>query len=175
MTVQIRPAVLDPSNPESDDADIVLALVHALAEFQDAGEHVVASVDSLRRDGSGPTPRFQALLAEDPAGRPVGLALFYFTYSTWSGGAKLYVEDLYVDSARRGTGLGLGLMQAMARIAVEEKCVSLDLSVKTENRARSFYERLGLRRSGTWMPYQIAGSALKALAGPEHGPDQASF
>jgi ribosomal protein S18 acetylase RimI-like enzyme len=170
MTIRIRHARLEPpGSGVRDDAAAVLDLVRALAVAQDAGHHVTATADDLRRDGTGPAPRFRAMLAEGPDGAAVGLALYYFTYSTWTGRSKLYVEDLYVDAALRGSGLGRRLMAALARTALDAGAERLDLSVKTDNAARAFYERLGLTRSGTWLPYAVGGSDLRDLAASADG------
>jgi ribosomal protein S18 acetylase RimI-like enzyme len=153
MTIRIRHARLEPpGSGVRDDAAAVLDLVRALAVAQDAGHHVTATADDLRRDGAA-----------------VGLALDYFTYSTWTGRSKLYVEDLYVDAALRGSGLGRRLMAALARTALDAGAERLDLSVKTDNAARAFYERLGLTRSGTWLPYAVGGSDLRDLAASADG------
>lgn len=162
MCIELRPA-------EAGDVTLLQDLIRRLAEAQDAGEYVVSSPDDLLRDGFGPVPRFHALLAEEidtASGRraAVGLALYYFTYSTWAGRPNLYVEDLYVDPDRRGGGTGRRLMAALARAAVDAGCARLELAVKTDNRARAFYERLGLARKGTWLPYAVSGDALRALA-----------
>lgn len=165
MEIVIRPAVLRaPGETGADDAETVRRLVRALAEVQAAADYVTGSVDDLRRDGSGENPYFRAMLAERSDGTAVGLALYYFVYSTWAGRPKLYVEDLYVDGNLRGTGLGRRLMAALAREAIKRGCVKLDLSVKTDNDARDFYARLGLTRSGNWLPYTVGGTDLEALA-----------
>ena len=89
--------------------------------------------------------------------------MYYFTYSTWVGRPNLYVEDLYVDPDQQGGGVGKRLMAAFARAALDAGCGRLELSVKTDNRARVFYERLGLTRKGTWLPYAVEGEGLQSL------------
>lgn len=163
MSIELRPA-------EAGDVTLLQDLIRRLAEAQDAAGYVESTPQDLLRDGFGPVPRFHALLAEQvdaATGRrsAVGLALYYFTYSTWAGRPNLYVEDLYVDAEQRGTGVGKRLMAALARHALEAGCARLELAVKTDNRARAFYERLGLVRKGTWLPYAVAGDALAVLAG----------
>lgn len=162
MSIELRPA-------EAGDVTLLLDLIRRLAEAQDAAGYVESTPQDLLRDGFGPVPRFHALLAEQvdaATGRrtAVGLALYYFTYSTWAGRPNLYVEDLYVDAGQRGTGVGRRLMAELARTALAAGCARLELAVKTDNRARAFYERLGLVRKGTWLPYAVAGEALAALA-----------
>jgi GNAT superfamily N-acetyltransferase len=165
MDITIRPARFRaPDETGTDDAETVRRLVRALAEVQEAADYVTSSADDLRRDGSGDHPYFRAMLAERADGTAVGLAVYYFVYSTWAGRPKLYVEDLYVDGDLRGTGLGRRLMAALAREAIKRGCIKLDLSVKTDNKARDFYSRLGLSRSGTWLPYTVGGSDLETLA-----------
>ncbi|MEQ9333630.1 GNAT family N-acetyltransferase [Thalassobaculum sp.] len=162
MTIELRPA-------EAGDVATLLELIRRLAEAQDAAGYVQSTPEDLLRDGFGPAPRFHALLAEavDPASRrreTVGLALYYFTYSTWAGRPNLYIEDLYVDPDRQGAGIGRRLMAALAGKAVEAGCARLELAVKTDNRARAFYERLGLVRKGSWLPYAVEGDGLRMLA-----------
>ncbi|SDF56188.1 MULTISPECIES: GNAT family N-acetyltransferase [Thalassobaculum] len=165
MDITIRPARFRaPEETGEDDAEAVRRLVRALAQVQEAADYVTGSVDDLRRDGSGERPYFRAMIAERADGTAVGLAVYYFVYSTWAGRPKLYVEDLYVDGDLRGTGLGRRLMASLARVAIDHGCVKLDLSVKTDNKARDFYSRLGLTRSGTWLPYTVGGSDLESLA-----------
>lgn len=149
---------------EARDAGTVLDLVRRLAEIQGAGDQVTATPDDLLRDGFGAEPAFRAIIAEEPGGTAVGLALYYFTYSTWSGAPNLYVEDLYVDPELRGGGLGGRLMAELARVALTRGCQRLELAVKTDNVARGFYERLGLSRKGSWLPYAVSDAALARLA-----------
>lgn len=159
MSIELRPAT-------ADDVATILELVRRLAAIQDAADYVQSTAEDLLRDGFGPIPRFHVLLAESASPTPtaVGLALYYFTYSTWAGRANLYVEDLYVDPDHHGAGIGGRLMAAMARIALDQGCQRLELAVKTDNKARGFYERLGLERKGSWLPYAASGAALAALA-----------
>ncbi|MEQ8398213.1 GNAT family N-acetyltransferase [Thalassobaculum sp.] len=161
MTIQLRPAV-------AGDVETLLELIRRLAAVQDADGYVQSTPQDLLRDGFGTTPRFHVVLAEaiarpDAAPTPVGFALYYFTYSTWAGRPNLYVEDLYVDPDQQGGGVGKRLMAALARAALDAGCGRLELSVKTDNRARAFYERLGLTRKGTWLPYAVEGDGLQSL------------
>jgi ribosomal protein S18 acetylase RimI-like enzyme len=139
-------------------------LIHDLAISQGVGDEMGASEADLRRDGFGPEPRFHAMLAFlDDA--PAGLALYFFTYSTWRGRRLLYVEDLIVDQKTRGAGIGRALLAHLARIAVAQNCARLELEVRVDNVARGFYERLGLRHKESLLPYAIGGADLEKLAG----------
>jgi GNAT superfamily N-acetyltransferase len=149
---------------KTEDAEAVHALIVALADAQDAAHMVTSTPDDLRRDGLHEGAKLQALLARNGAGDAVGLALYYFTYSTWTCTPVLYVEDLYVDAGLRGSGLGKRLMAGLAKIARDHGCLRIGLEVKSDNQARGFYARLGLVQKGPWLPYAVSGDAFHTLA-----------
>lgn len=155
-TVTIRPA-------RPDDAAFILEMIHELAAFEREPDAVKATEDDLLRDGWGPAPKFEALIAE-LEGSPAGFALFFHNYSTWEGRAGIYLEDLYVAERARGHGIGRRLVAALAALAVERDCRRLDLSVLDWNPARRFYERIGLKQMKEWLPYRLTGEALMRLA-----------
>jgi GNAT superfamily N-acetyltransferase len=153
----IRPAI------EQDAHDIV-RFIRALAVFE--REHVEAvkiSEQDVSRDGFGPAPRFDALIAEVD-GSAVGFALFFPTYSTWEGSAGIHLEDIYVDEHARSLGVGRRLMVALAEIAVERDCARLELAVLDWNPAREFYHRLGMAHMDEWLPYRMEPEQVRALA-----------
>ncbi|HEY0837272.1 MAG TPA: GNAT family N-acetyltransferase [Azospirillum sp.] len=156
-TVAIRPAV-------EADAALILRFVRELAEFEREPHAVKATPEDFRRDGWGPNPVFEALIAELD-GAPVGFALTFRNYSTWEGRAGLFVEDLYVTPDARGHGIGKRLLAEVARRAVAQGCRRVDLNVLNWNPARGFYETIGIRHLEEWLPYRLTGAALAALAG----------
>jgi GNAT superfamily N-acetyltransferase len=156
-----------------DDMAAVLRLIRELARFEKAEDQVRATEGDLRRDGFGPQPRFEVLLAEcvedlatapASAPEPIGFALFFHSYSTWEGRPSLYVEDLYVAEAARGLGAGRKLLAALAALALARDCRRLELSVLHWNPARDFYAALGFGQLSEWRPYRLAGTALSRLA-----------
>jgi GNAT superfamily N-acetyltransferase len=145
------------------DAATIVRLIRELARYEDLEHHVNATEADLLRDGFGPNPRFECLLAER-AGDAIGFALFFHSYSTFEGRAGLYLEDLYVAERARGSGVGRRLMAALAAIALERGCARFDLSVLDWNPARDFYHRMGFAQTESWLPYRLQGAALEALA-----------
>nr|WP_246086809.1 GNAT family N-acetyltransferase [Nocardioides humi] len=89
-----------------DDVPDVLRLIRALAEYEREPEAVETTEDDLRRWVFGDDPVASVLVAETggPDGGVVGMALWFRTYSTWTGTPGIYLEDLYVDPAARGAG-----------------------------------------------------------------------
>jgi GNAT superfamily N-acetyltransferase len=155
------------------EADIphILRLIRGLAEYEKLADKAVATEADFRALMFGPTPRAHAILAEPAGQAPVGIALYYYTISTFSGRPGIFLEDLFVDPSHRGTGLGLALLGRLAAIAVEENCVSIDWRVLEWNTpAIDFYESLGATRMTDWHVRQLNGDALTAFAkGHTHG------
>ena len=145
------------------DAGALLALIKELADFEKLADEVRATEDDLIREGFGPAPRYEALMAELD-GKPVGFALFFHNFSTFEGRSGLHLEDIYVTESQRGHGIGRKLMARLAAIANERNCARLDLSVLHWNPARHFYDRLGMKQMAEWLPYRMAGQDLAQLA-----------
>ena len=99
------------------DAGTLLRLVRALAAYENLADKVVSSEEDLRRDGFGPHPAFEARIVSLD-GEDVGFTLFYPSYSTFAGRACLFLEDLFVDPAARGHGLGRLLLADLSGATV---------------------------------------------------------
>jgi len=157
----MRMITVRPATP--DDVPTILRFICELAEFEREPHAVKATEADLLRDGFTEPRRFEARIGLLD-GEPVGFSLFFPTYSTWEGRAGIWIEDLYVTPAARGSGLGRALVADVAALAVARGFRRLDLSVLDWNPARGFYEKLGLRRLEQWMQYRASGEALIALA-----------
>ena len=104
-----------------EDVSEIRRLIVGLALYEKEPEETVeVTEDELRRDGFGAQPVFRCLLAEVD-GAAIGFALFFYNYSTWQGRC-IYLEDLYVEEAGRGTGTGTLLLKTVAAIAHAEGC-----------------------------------------------------
>ncbi len=147
-----------------NDAQTILDFIIGLAEFENEPRSIVeATVESIRRDGFGEDRLFETLIAERE-GAPLGMALFFAHYSTWTGTPVLYLEDLFVKEDARGTGAGFALMQALAEIADQRGWKRLDLSVLDWNPARRFYHQLGMEHESEWLLYRLDGDGISKLA-----------
>ena len=134
----------------------------ALAE----ADQVEATPQQLTQTLFAPEARAHALMCEQD-GRAIGYAVYFFNYSTWQGRHGLYLEDLYIDPAARGSGAGKALLQHLARIAVDRDCGRFEWSVLDWNQpAIDFYESLQARPQSEWVRYRLTGDALLQLAGP---------
>ena len=138
----------------SEDVPVILALIKALAEYQRQERQVTVTEEDLRRDGFGTSPKFECVIAELDD-KPVGLAVFHPTYSTWEGASGLYIDDLFVDEAVRGKGVGQKLISNIAHTARQRNYSYLALNVVHANPARNFYDRFGFKHVDDLLTYRL--------------------
>ncbi|MDZ4730393.1 MAG: GNAT family N-acetyltransferase [Xanthomonadales bacterium] len=126
------------------DASSIHHMLKALAAGMGMGEQIRSTADDILRYGFGDTRCFEVLIAEID-GLPIGLCLYFFTYSSWAGKRGVYVQDIYVDERARGTGLGRRLLAETAKLAAEQGAAFMRLAVDKDNQAaRDFYAHAGM-------------------------------
>lgn len=129
----------------------MVRLLAESARSQGAPDALCVNAADLLREGFGDSPRFHALLAEAD-GAVVGLAVYYFTFSTWTSVNGIHLEDLYVAPPWRRHGVAHALMEKLSNIAADRGCGRFDWFVMRSNeRARRFYESLGARVVDEWL------------------------
>jgi GNAT superfamily N-acetyltransferase len=146
------------------DVSAIFGLMMELAEFEKLTHLFVATEDGVHDALFGPRPAAEALVAEE-SGQIVGYALFFHNFSTFLGKRGLYLEDLYVRPALRGSGLGTKMLRALAALAVERQCGRFEWSVLDWNQqAIDFYEKMGATVLPDWRIVRITGESLDQLA-----------
>ena len=146
------------------DVPIILTLIRGLAEYERLAHEVEATPARVRAHGFGRRRYFETIICRR-GGKPVGFALYFFTYSTFLARPTLYLEDLFVLPEERGTGAGKALLRALARIAVRRGCGRLEWAVLDWNRpAIGFYKRLGAKLRRQWILTRLTGAPLRRLA-----------
>jgi len=159
------------------DAPTILALIRGLAEYERLEHEMEATIARIRLHGFGRRRYFETLLCFDGR-RPIGFALYFFTYSTFLARPTLYLEDLFVVPDARGHGAGKALLGALARIASRRGCGRMEWAVLDWNApAIGFYERLGARLRKDWILTRLTGEDLRRAqsiggAGPTPPPVQ---
>jgi GNAT superfamily N-acetyltransferase len=147
----------------ADVADL-LRLIRALAEYEREPDAVETTEASLREAMFGAQPFAHALVAET-SGRVIGMAIWFFTFSTWTGRPSVYLEDLFVEPAHRGHGAGRALMASLAAIATDRGCPRMEWSVLDWNEPSiAFYKTLGARPMDEWTSWRLSGAPLRDLA-----------
>ncbi|KAI0725281.1 acyl-CoA N-acyltransferase [Fomitopsis betulina] len=151
-----------------DDVDSILQLIIGLATYEKSPESVKATPQLLRKN-LFETPYAHTLLAftgtpESP-GKAIGLAMYFFNYSTWTGRPGLYLEDLFVDETYRGKGVGKAFFAELAKVAQEKNCARLDWSVLKWNQPSiDFYEKkLGATAMSEWMGMRLEEEGIEGL------------
>ena len=151
-------------NTTPADVPVLHRLMHDFATFEKLQHRFKITEAELQTALFGAKPVLDSLLA-DVDGVTVGFALWYLTFGTFSGRYSLFVEDIYIEPTHRGHGIGLALFRHMARIAIERNSIDMQWNVLDWNTpAINFYRRIGAQPVRGWIPQQLSGEALTALA-----------
>jgi GNAT superfamily N-acetyltransferase len=149
------------------DIPVVMNLVHQLAVYERSPDSFVATPEDYRRWGWGKDAIFSVLLAENKGRegvRQLGLALYYFTFSTWTGRPTLWLEDLFVPEELRGNGIGSALLRRLAKIALDKGCGRMEWTVLDWNEpSRKFYYSLGAKSMDEWTTFRLTPKELREL------------
>ncbi|SDC26586.1 hypothetical protein SAMN05216345_1011148 [Cupriavidus sp. YR651] len=158
-----------PATPA--DSETLFRLIHALAEYEKLTHLVEATPQKIGDALFGPRPHAEAVLVEvdaDGSKQAVGFALFFHNFSTFLAKPGLYLEDLFVDPAWRGHGLGKALLRHLAAIAVERGCGRFEWSVLDWNQPSiDFYRAMGADVMPDWRICRVTGDALTQLGRPD--------
>ncbi len=143
---------------------LILSFIRKLAEYEKLSHEVVATEDILRVSLFGPHPAAEVLLAY-VGDEPVGFAVYFQNFSTFLARAGIYLEDLFVEPAYRGRGIGVAILAQVAKIATERGCGRLNWAVLDWNQsAIDFYRKIGAVLLDDWTICRLSGTALERLA-----------
>lgn len=151
---------------EPADVAVLCRLIRGLADYEKLAHLCVCTEADLHHALFGAKPRVEALLARVPdALEAVAFALYFHNFSTFLGRPGLYLEDIFVEPAMRGRGIGRALIIQLARLAVERRCGRFEWSVLDWNSdAQDFYRALGASILPDWRITRVTGVALEKLA-----------
>jgi len=148
-----------------DDLPTVVHFVRALAEYENLLHEAVGTEAQFSDALFGTSPRAHALIAE-VADEPVALCVWYRTFSTFTARHGIWVEDVFVDPAHRGKGIGRAIFRHLARTVKAEGGARLEWNVLDWNdTAIAAYRAMGARGLEQWTMQRVDGDALDALAG----------
>ncbi|KAF9653520.1 acyl-CoA N-acyltransferase [Thelephora ganbajun] len=167
------------------DVQTILDLILELAIYEKAPEQVKATpeivslIDLQPQQTAFPqfgsvlqllqnlfkSPSAYALLAFSASDEPIGFALYFFNFSTWTGRPGIYLEDIYVKEAFRKLGIGKALFGQLGKIAQEKECPRVDWSVLKWNQPSiDFYEKaLDATRMEEWLGMRLEGDRIRNL------------
>ncbi len=165
QSAKIKSMSLSLRLAQQSDVPLILNFIRGLAEYERLADSVVANEALLTETLFGARPYAEVIIAEWD-GAPAGFALFFHNYSTFLARPGIYLEDLFVDPAHRGRGVGKALLVRLAQLAVERRCGRLEWSVLDWNEpAIGFYRSLGATAMDEWTTNRVTGEALEKLAG----------
>jgi GNAT superfamily N-acetyltransferase len=144
-------------------------LIRELARFEKLEHEFTATPRRLRQALFGPPPVAGALLARHD-GQAVGYAIFFTTFSSFTGRRGLWLDDLYVSPKFRRHGIGQALIKAVARVAAGRRCGRFEWIALDWNRnALDFYRSLGAVSLNEWVLSRMDSQGIKKLAGKRRG------
>lgn len=144
-----------------NDVPLILHFIRELAEYEQALDRVTATEEILRTNLFGERHYAEALIAyiDD---QPAGFAIYFFSYASFTGLPNLYLEDIFVRPAYRGSGFGKELFALLARRASERGCGRMEWAVLNWNEpAIGFYKRLGAEPVTEWTVFHLAQQELQ--------------
>ncbi len=151
------------------DTANLFALIEALAEYEQLSHQVIGSPMVLEQHLFGPRPYAQALVSvvsdQSSIDKVVGMALYFYNYSTFLTQPGIYLEDLFVLPEYRGQGMGKALLKALAGVAVAQGCGRFEWSVLDWNTPSiEFYEYMGAEVLPDWRICRVTGEALQRMS-----------
>ena len=139
--------------------EAVLGLIQELADFENESNAVVITVEDLVRDGFSSTPLFHVFVAEIET-KIVGIALYYYRYSTWKG-KTIHLEDLVVKENMRGSGVGFALYSEVIKQGKKDNVRRIEWNVLDWNTpAINFYKNSGAKILDDWRVAQMNEEAI---------------
>ena len=146
-----------------NDVPLILNFIRELAEYEQALDRVTATEEILRTTLFGERAYAEALIGY-VGDQPAAFAIYFFSYSSFTGLPNLYLEDILVRPAYRGSGLGKELFAFLARRASDNGCGRMEWSVLNWNEpAIGFYQRLGAEPVRDWTVFHLEQEEMDRL------------
>jgi len=147
------------------DEGLVDHFVRQLAIYEKLEHEAAGTPELFARALFGTPPRVFAMIVEHER-TPIGLALYYFNFSTFMARPGLYLEDIFVDPAHRNRGIGRAIFRVLARRALDQGCARMEWSVLDWNAPSiAFYRLLGAIGMEDWTVQRLQGETLAKVAG----------
>jgi GNAT superfamily N-acetyltransferase len=158
VNLDIRPAT-------TGQVRLVLDFIMEMAEYEKLTHELVTDEHILRENLFGKNRSAEAVIGYCNE-KPVGYAIYFYNFSSFTGRPGLYIEDIYVKAEHRGKGFGRELLLYLARLARDKKCGRMEWAVLTWNEpAINFYKKMGAVSMDEWRIFRLSGESLKKLAG----------
>ena len=163
----MQPAfTIRPGKPE--DIPQVFELIKELAIYEKAPNEVEVTLTQMEEWGFGADKQFDFFVADTstssvPNGKIVGIALYYYKYSTWKGKC-LFLEDIIVTESERKNGYGKQLFDAVVQVAKKDKVKRMEWQVLEWNEpAINFYKKTPTVFDDEWINCKLTFEELQNM------------
>lgn len=144
-----------------EDANILVALIRELAAYEKLSDQCVITSEKMEFALSNQTA-YGLIVWENST--PIAYAIYYFTFSTFTGLPSLYLEDLYVKPEFRSQGIGTAIFQELFTIANEKGCPRMDfVCLKWNTSSLEYYRSMGAVVLDDWHLVRIHNDAFQKL------------
>lgn len=145
------------------DAGLVLYFIKKLAEYEKLLDQVEADEETLHQS-LFVKKAAQVLIAEED-GTPIGYALYFYNFSTFTGRPGLYIEDVFILPEHRGKGYGTQIFRRLANIALEEGCARMEwICLDWNEPSLQFYRNMGAVPMDEWTVQRLSEETLRKVA-----------
>ena len=145
------------------DAGLVLYFIKKLAEYEKLLDQVEADEETLHQS-LFVKKAAQVLIAEED-GTPIGYALYFYNFSTFTGRPGLYIEDVFILPEHRGKGYGTQIFRRLANIALEEGCARMEwICLDWNEPSLQFYRNMGAVPMEEWTVQRLSEETLRKVA-----------
>jgi GNAT superfamily N-acetyltransferase len=142
------------------DIPAALDLIKELATYEKAPNEVEVSIDEMKKDFANKVFDFFVAELENEI---VGIALYYYKYSTWKGRC-IYLDDIVVTEKHRQKGIGMALIKALINVAKQEKVRKLEWQVlKWNTPAIEFYKKLNTLFDDEWLNCKLTFQQIQSF------------
>jgi len=147
---------------EIDDLPAILELIKELADYEKAPNEVSVTLAEMQHHGFGSKSIFEFFVAiEDD--KTIGLALYYYKYSTWKGRC-LFLEDIIVTESKRGLGIGKLLFYEVGKVAQKQGVRRMEWQVLDWNeQAINFYKKMPVHLDAEWINCKLTNKELDEI------------
>jgi GNAT superfamily N-acetyltransferase len=167
ISAQTRSRSVQPVIRPARETDVpeILAMIRELAAFENLEDTLLVNASLLHTALFGPTPAASALVAK-MGGETVGYAVYYMTFSTFTGRPGTFLEDLYVRPAHRKQGVGRALLEQVGQIAARRHDGRFEwMALRWNENALNLYEQIGAKIMEDWVFLRMEQPKISEFAG----------
>lgn len=149
---------------QPEDNALVLDFIKKIAAYEKCSNEVVADEATLYQS-LFVEKAAEVLIAEED-GTPIGFALFFHNFSTFTGRKGLYLEDLFILPEKRGRGYGTAILKHLAQLAKQRNCGRMEwICLDWNAPALKVYRKIGAIPLDEWTVQRLTEDALRKFAG----------